>query len=334
MKANSEQRLQSSGTQRVANIFIRCIALLIAILMPQLCRAQACWMGFKFGLSIANSDINGDPSNPASKWADASSIQSGLGCLNQLTDWDGVTLVGGHASPNQIRTVKVFSKRDANNLYLAFQVQDLTQAQAPPGERIIIQIDPDHSRGPGLGAGGGASLFDYRIELAHQWQNGAFTFQSFQKSSAPPDTVCPGQQAWLDTGSFPLTASLGSTTVAGAYVVELKIPLTAIGNPPTDIGIAFAVINDLGHAVMGAPDATGIAFPATLPLSNLMNPVILSNPADPAGCGDWLVPNNWGGGYFNNAPSDVTISRYPAWWSSGAIVGFQCQTMGYDYFPI
>jgi hypothetical protein len=300
-------------------------------------------MGFRTGAAIANTDINGNPSSPAAKWSDASSIQSGLGCMNPLGDWDGVIVMASHAVPTLNKTVTVRSKRDASNLYMDFEVLDQTQnrgdpghvgEQLPLGERIVIQIDPDHSRGGALGAGPGASQFDYRIELAHTWGVGGFTDTKFKQSTAAAGTTVCGVQDWADTGSFPATikAALGTSTLAGGYVVELKIPLNQIGNPGGDIGIAFAVVNDLGYLGSGTADATGIAFPATMALTNGSNPGLV-DPADPAGCGDWVTPNTWGGGYFNTAPTDVTISRNPIWWSSDAIVGLECGVIGYDYFP-
>lgn len=321
---------------------ISCALVLLAS-VPQIAHAQGCQIGFQSGSTITDANTNGNPANPAAKWADANTIQSGFPCMDFLYDWDGVTQAGGHAVPTLMKSVTVLSKRDASNLYLGFKVLDQTQNRKDPGnvgaqlligEKIIIQIDPNHSRGASLGTGPGAAASDYRIELTHKWQNGVFTDQKFKISNVLPINSACGVQDWGDTGTFPVVAGLDTLDIAGGYGVEVKIPLSAIGNPATDIGIAFAVVNDLGFVVSGATDATGVTFPDSLKLQNSGSLVDANDPATCAAApANWLVPDNWGGGFFNSPPADVTISRLPVWWSSQDIIGFECSVMGYDYFP-
>jgi hypothetical protein len=325
------------------SVLVMGCAIALIALLPQSARAQGCQIGFQSGTTIGDANINGNPANPPGKWADASTIQSGFPCLGYLYDWDKVTTMGGHAVPTLQKSVTVLSKRDASNLYLAFTVQDNTQnngmQQLLVGEKIIIQIDPAHTfgtpAGNALGAGPGANQFDYRIELVHKWQQGTFFSKKFEVSNVAASPGC-GVQDWGDTGSFPITAGLDDTgDIPGGYGIEVKIPLNQIGSPASDIGIAFAVVNDLGNVVNGYTDATGVTFPDSLKLQNGLGTAVDAN--DPATCAaapaNWLVPNSWGGGYFNTPPTDVTILQIPAWWNSQDIVGFECNVMGYDYYP-
>lgn len=342
MKAISNEQFLKAKTN---GHWIAWFSLALAIILPAPLFSQrlqqGCELGFQSGTTIADPDINGNPGSPAAKWSDATVLQSGYPCLNPLPDWDG-TLPGNgnHVTPNLLKVVTVRSKRDDANLYLDFEVQDQTKNEndysvtggpLPLGERIIVQINPSLPLGGSLGTGAPGSPFAYRIEVAHKW-GPSLTDQKFFNSGAT-SSIC-GQQDWSNTGTFPSTikVGLGATTIAGSYVIEMKIPFSQIGNPQSDIGIAFAVINDLGYAASaGVYDATGVSFPASLPLNNGAN-ASLTDPNSPAGCGAWLQPNQWAGGYFNSPPTDVTISRNPVAWESDAISAFECGTAGYDYY--
>jgi hypothetical protein len=296
--------------------------------------AAGCQIGFTVGTTIADGAIDG---TRGAEWNDANIIQSGFPCMDPLLDWNGtLPPAGAHVAPSLNKTVKAFSKRDTNHLYLAFEVLDQTQnrqdpghvgEQLPLGEKIILQIDPNHSGGTGLEPGGA----DYRIEVTHTWAAATMS-RKFYTSSVPPASSVCNRPDW---GEQPLPATLRvalGTALPGGYVVEFKIPLSLIGNPTTDIGIAFAVVNDLGFCVGTSCDATGLAFPTTLPMNNVMS-ALVSDPLNPTGCGDWLTPANWGLGYFAVPLADVSISRNPVWWNSEDIQALACAAPGYTYYP-
>src|SRR5438067_3197907 len=228
-----------------------------------------CQIGFRPGSPIANASIDG---SQGTKWDDASILRSGDPCMNSLPDWDQLTVVNGHAVPMLNRMVRVLSKRDTTmnpSLYMAFDVADLTRDRRNdplpgisvgplgPGERIILQFDPDNAHM-------GTLSNDFRIDVSHIWGNTMgdinFVTKAFSDSSGAPGTACMTQsfavQPFPDgPGGIQIKAQVTMT----GYFIEFKIPLSVIGNPTNDIGVAFAVINDLGyHDRDGNNDATGL----------------------------------------------------------------------------
>lgn len=295
---------------------------------------QAQQIGFKVGASIANASINGIK---GSKWDDASVVATGYpGMAGKYWDWDQNTTSGGHAYPAVPRNVRVFSKRDGNNLYIAFDVEDNTRERRTPGtnvspgplavgERIVIQIDPDH--------GMGTSLFnDFRVEMTHKWSANGSSINLHDKvfsNSAGVIGLCP-TVSFNPVATFPSTIVVAASITGTGYFAEFKIPFSEIGLPmnhANDIGVAFAVINDLGYKPsMGDDEATGVSFPTGLPINNMSNPFFPE-------C-DWIIPNNWGLGYFSNGLANVTINRNPVWWSSLAVNASACGVPNYVYYPV
>src|SRR4051794_30199842 len=87
-----------------------------------------CLLGLKTGTTVTNIDGVVD-----AEWKDASVIDTSVdpSCLKSLLDWN-------HATPTPItslvdKNLKVFSKRDANNLYLAITVPDETKNRQDAG---------------------------------------------------------------------------------------------------------------------------------------------------------------------------------------------------------
>jgi hypothetical protein len=114
----------------------------------------------------------------------------------------------------------------------------------------------------------------------------------------------------------------------GGYKLELEIPLAIIGAPTSDVGVALAMINDFGTCTSGVCDGYGVSIPSSLPVTNADNPA--------TGCmGSWIVPDDWGTGYFATSPANVWISRSPVWWNSRDIEAFACDstTPDYTYYP-
>lgn len=311
------------------------ILLFVILALPSSAHAGGvCQIGLTIGSSITGANIDGDTS---SGWADANVIQSGSPCLDDLMDWNGTTAPGTvHVVPSLDNTIRLLSKRDATHLYLAFEVEDQTQNRQDPGntgsplllgEKLIVQIDPDNSGGTDLGN----SSLDYRVELSHKWGSPSTLVREFYDSGTVPSESFCGRQDWRLVEPLPvgLVANFSTTAFTGGYSAELKIPLSAIGNPGGDIGIAFAVINDLGYCVDNC-DASGAAFPNSLPINNASS-VLISEPDNPTGCGDWLTPDNWGTGYFNDPLPIVWISHDPAYWQSQDLPAFKCDSVTPDY---
>lgn len=312
----------------------------LALLLTTPSRAHAavaqCRMGFLPGSTIANGQIDGVLAND---WLDASVLQSGDPCFGFLRDWDGATPTPptAPANPALQKRVKVFSKRDSGNIYLAFEVRDQTQDAAGAllanGDRVVIQIDPDPASGSGT-----ALANDFRIEVSHRWNVSNVASNFFTSSSSA--TCSAGR--WLQAAQMPAGLTIGWNQANApngdpnsTYWIELKIPLSVIGNPAGDIGIAIAVINDLGHqsVVMGTSvnDATGLAYPSSLPMNNAQN--VLENPQAPTNC-DWNKPGQWATGQQQPVTTgDVTISSLPEWWRSSALVAATCQGVTYEYYP-
>src|SRR5262245_46766977 len=87
-----------------------------------------CLLGLKTGTAVTTIDGVVD-----AQWADAAVLDTAVDptCLKPVPDWN-------HANPNPAvslvdKNVKVFSKRDATNLYLAFQVPDETKNRQDSG---------------------------------------------------------------------------------------------------------------------------------------------------------------------------------------------------------
>lgn len=291
----------------------------------------ACQLGLRTGSSIADSQIDG---NISSGWNDADLLESGHPCLNLLFDWDGVSMAGTHALPSIPRTVSVRSKRDASRLYFAFTVGDATAnltggAPLTLGEQLVLQIDPNGSRGSQLGAGPGTQAFDYRLIVRHR-RSSPPDLVEWAQSSVDAGSSAYGVRDWGAVSPTPAGVVVGLANTGSGWTVEVAIPLAQIGSPSNDVGISFAIVNDLGYCLAdGTCDATGVSFPASLPLTS--SGMLVAN--DPTGA-EWRVPNNFGTGYFATAVADATISRSPVFWNSDGIDALNCggASPTYAYF--
>jgi hypothetical protein len=302
-------------------------ALAAALCLPRPANAQscACQMSFPVATTIADGDISDGA--VGAEWADAALLQSGDACMRQLLD---------QSPPNtalENRNIKVHSKRDGAFLYLAFEIEDHTRltsnnSQLLNGDRIIVQIDPFHNGGDQLGNGTANSPFDYRVEVVtFRGQGGDSTF--FYNSSKAPTGLCP-KQSWL-LQSTPNGLVTGISLPDNIhYAVEMKIPLAAIGNPNEEMGIAIAVLNDLGSGGSNN-DSTGLSFPPALGVSNTSNPVYQGG--DPTGsqCGNWLVPRVWATASFGGPVNNIYISQSPVWYLADSVQARACGTGGATY---
>jgi hypothetical protein len=264
-------------------------------------------------------------------------------CLKQLYDW-----VGGSPTTDHLiaKAVKVFARRDdAGNLYLAFRIKDSTQTGLVPGERVIVQIDPDGSRGTQLSNGAAASQKDYRFEVAHLWSTGAGGALSFSEQKFWRSTLAPGlcmKQRWELNAAFPAGVQVAGhndgSGAGGGYSIEMMIPLTAIGlgniGVESSLGVSFAIVNDLGTGCPeGACEATATSFPATIPVNNVDTPLAGDDLAE---CQGWLVPDAWATAFFGSTAPVIEIKRDPVWWSATSVEAFPCnaEVSTYTYFKV
>lgn len=300
-----------------------CLFILVFTAIPSSAYAR-CQILFPVGTAPT---IDGAIGN---EWSDAQMTSTATnGCLAGLV-------------PVEVRT-----KRDADNLYLAFTVSDSTQLQSSDlGERVIIQLSPSNLNGTTLGIGQ-----SYKINVGHKWSQFSLdSDKTFQKSTTTSPLHCSAgtpaggptgndvpswtTNTWSTTG---LAVSLGSTTSSG-YVLEFKIPKADIGitgQIPNDIALAFVVVND------STPPGSDYAswFPQDLPVDTVSTNGPIISPDDPTGsCNEWVQTTKWGLASLNPS-GDVYISRLPeAWWSED-IDTAQCPNYtfsgndGYNYYP-
>lgn len=301
--------------------------------LPAVAAGQDCWIGLL--------DRPGSPTIDGlvgSEWSDASSLEGGSSCLGEMYDWDGATYAGTSPIPDVYaaapRSLRVLSKRVGSQLYFLFDVEDHTDLDPDGspldiGEMLVLQIDPNHSRDSDqLGPASPPPSADYRIEIIYARDTNPPVVR-FASSSATYACSVGTRRVYGTPGSNPAINAAATTTPTG-YVVELSVPLSAIGSPMAtgQLGLAFAVINDIGDNF-----ATGATFPDGLPLTEATYGLIV-DPAMPTGyCNDWIHPIAWGGAYFESLPGSVTISRLPVFWNSEDIDPRACDSPSYTYYP-
>jgi hypothetical protein len=257
----------------------------------------------------------------------------------------GPWVAGQHpvfALPLDRQDITVETSSDANGLQFVFDFDDMTRVRSDKspntpggllhiGDKIVIVIDPNNSRESQLQNGPGTAT-DYRFDITIK--NGNVVDQS----SIPQDrnTVPP---SWDDSSPSPVTIvpSMPST-IGGRYKVTVTIPYSAIGFAPgtnslaSDVGIAFAIINDLGFTY-GNPvevsDLTGVTFPHTMGIDDASEPgfVLLGGTST----GNWASPAQWGTGYAKQSTTnDIHFSHFPQYvWSDSIKLG-ECGTQTWD----
>jgi hypothetical protein len=260
--------------------------------------------------------------------------------------------------PNKSVAFKVDSWSDNSMLHLKFYIPDKTISSVGSvnvggicdtstlclGDRIIVHIDPNNSghktTNPTTTLENGTSNIDkdHRYILVLK-NNNVSSLEHFIPRNAT---------AWNATTAYTAAATVPAlgqpVIVVNEYQVELRIPYSDIGisSPPTgNIGIAIAVINDLGVPLYingnDTPQLTGSAFPLSMPIdvSNSPNPepqVVGSAPEN----GVWAKPNHWGVGYFSSTPQDsltiegLELPHGSIPWFSTAIRLSKCNVASWD----
>lgn len=284
------------------------------------------WAGC--GLAFLNGSaatIDGDLNTTTGEWSDASQVRSGDPCLELLPDAPaGASGVGDvTTTPAVSHEVVFYTKRDANNLYIGIDVDDSTGGgQILLGERIIIHIDPNNSRGGNLAA------TDYRLDF------------TYMRGAAGDDLIewFRGDGAAWSAMPLPAGVDIGQQNrPAGApgYIVEIKIPFAAIGyvlspdpNLITDMGMAIAVINDMALSDgAGGWYVAGVAFPETVALHLNNANDVMDSTAVPSG---WNIPDNWGEAFLTGAGQQIYISRNPKSYLSEDIKAGFCNSASFD----
>lgn len=246
------------------------------------------------------------------------------------SDWNGVgTHVGGdgftYATPTLPQNVTIESWRTGTDLHFIFTIDDQTSRKPDMtslliGDKIIIQIDPNnsgHSAAPTTTLSPGAAnniATDYRFEIVIKDNLLVAAQTGFKR----PEDLGGGTIIW---GFFTQQSIATVMTKAGpaGYIVNATIPLSLIGSPANDVGIAMAVINDLGHDhfdVVTVSDLTGTVFPSSMGLNAGSDPGLIQPGQE---SGNWKNPASWGIGYFNLGPGDVTFSHNPSYVFSDAL---------------
>lgn len=274
-------------------------------------------------------------------------------------DWNGTSFqptgTMDHAEPSSTlpRGISVVTSNTGTNLIMVFTIEDGTRTQPGGlrlriGDKVIIQIDPNnsgHLTGSTTLSVGDPAITndinrDYRFEIVIN--SGALqataTGFTVPRSSTNPMTpfvwrTAITQLSFATVTPLPDMGAMDPADRSGPtrYRVTATIPLNMIGNPTTDIGIAFGVINDLGYINRdGTDDVTGSEFPLSMGLDGFNSDLGLVDPEQASG--SWLNPARWGVGYFSTTTQDVNFTRSPSFYWSDSIKISKCNEN--DWGPI
>lgn len=272
-----------------------------------------------------------DGSNSSGEWGTDGRISSADGCLDQVHELKS----GGTYD------VTVYSRRydQGGTEYLGFlfvvpdaTTQDANNPSQSTTEQMYVYFDPDRSGGSALATGSsGSAGTDYRMKLEHDWtsQPAGGLQSSLEWATATSSVTCSPNEFQAATLPSNASAAVAQRSPGPGYLAEVRIPVSAIGNSGTDVGIAFAVVDDQGtyQATSAVTDKYAASFPASLPSTNPNNPANTC-PAD------YHMPDNYGVGLWTSTAGDVTISRQPVFWNSEDIRALQCGEMStYTYSP-
>jgi hypothetical protein len=328
---------QSSRGIKIATQLARhllCLVILYYAASPDVKACTDCTIGLPNGTAPAL-PINGIR---GAEWDDASILTSGDACLATILDEPG-----GVPTPRIIRVYSKRYNRGGPQVGFFFEIPDATQINSANlngmltvGERIVLQFDSDKSRGAQLA--GGSPLFsrtnDYQIIISHKGGNISGNVQQLEVKIFERDTFCGPNPVWTEitstvTSNLPVVAVRNDQLGTPGYSAEIEIPLALLGTPTSDMGFAFAVINDTGSCATQVCDGYATAFPNTpnLPITNMVNPVTVGC----TGFGNWVVPDEWGTATFGPAGGAVTVDRTPDYSSNDGLKVFECNSTTPNY---
>ncbi len=319
-----------SGFARLVLSLVFALAFQTAVLAEQPC---------PLGL-LVGSDPGAPDGVKGTGWNDATSVASGSACLGLYTDLNG----GIPGSRTLTISSKRYSRGGVSYAGFLFEVPDLTTSQPGGlplfnGEKIILQLHRDVSGGNTL-TGSGASASEYKIEITHKWDTTTGTpndglhvgskVELYAGATAAPCNPVD-KQHWspytppaADQPTAAVTNKLPNGS--GGYTAEIEVPLSLLGSPAGDIGIAILVLNDTGSNCTGTScDAYGAAFPDSLAVRNGEVPL-------QSLCTSWNKPDNWGTGYASTPPGDVFFVHTPVYWNSVDIAAMHCTTEDNNWY--
>lgn len=256
------------------------------------------------------------------------------------------------ATPDKPVAFRVESWRDATaagGLHLKFFIPDETRAQVwsttstlRKGDQIIIVIDPNKTRTPNLENEMFPQDKDHMYAITLK-DNAVFRIRHFLPDPADLSNWNFSPEPTTAATTTPTAGSTTSAVIDNEYVVEVHIPYSELTSSPpltNDIGIAFAVINDLGAPLNPSTDQlTGSAFPLAMPITDTDSPIVEPQVQNvPPSAGVWAKPQRWGIGYFNSVPStlttanDIVLPHNPDWYAQ-AIRLSNCKIGDWDSVP-
>jgi hypothetical protein len=255
-------------------------------------------------------------------------------------DWDGVTIVGGIAVPTIIQQSIITTWKQGTDLHLKFVIPDATTTKSGGaalacGDQLIVQIGQANTAATALVQG---QEFRFEVVILNSQIPGGI------KKRLPRPNGDPLAGRWKAAAEASTAATVtptGTGSVGSPYTFEITIPLSEIGNPAADFGLALAIINDLGHS-HGSPainEASGTAFPVGMGLTPESDPGLtcgaLTSPSGETASGNWINPSTWGVGYvaLPSVPPDVTLDQGPAFVLSRAIRLGRCSITDFNTIP-
>jgi len=294
------------------------ISILFILLYAGETSLYACGLAFLPGATIATANINGTI-DLATEWEDAAMVSSLTEpCLNNLKD-------GASIGSLVDREVKIYTKRDGANFYIAVDVDDSTLPTAiSPNEKIIIYMDINNSRESTLQAG------DNRLEITIPRNN-----TNLASNIVWTNVISNAFQAVaLPAGVTAM--SLNRPSGLPGYQVEIKIPFSvfspAYNLNQGDFGMAIAVINDLGFQQSAGGFMVWQLTAVGLPADNTHLPIHIDD--DPIEYADntseWNRPENWGEAFTSGAGDLIYFSDQPQFWLSKDIVSAFCNASNFD----
>jgi hypothetical protein len=279
-----------------------------------------CGVAFHGSVALAQGYMSLRPNGPAGtpvKAGDAASY------MRAGTEWDQSpsTIIGGVATPTLLMPATITTWRDTA-LNFKFVIPFKTDkkpggATLACGDQVIVQIAKNKNAATTLDTSGSDRYFRYEVVIKDSLVVGS-------KATKRVPRQAFGIWNW-DTAEAATTATVSSLSAAGnEYAFTLSIPLSDIDNPGGDVGLALALINDLGHQTNGngVHEASGTSFPLTMGVTPESDPGLTCGPVVTAlAGGNWTKPNTWGTGYrdFASVPPGVTLSHSPDYVISNSI---------------
>jgi hypothetical protein len=261
------------------------------------------------------------------------------------TDWDKSAshIVNGVAVPTLLQEPSsITTWRDTSGLHFKFVVHDNTMNQTGGstttlacGDQFIVQIGPANSPDTQLLTGK-----EFRFEIVIQ--DTKITPQPIGSTTTtgPVGKRLPisATGGWNAIAEPSTTANATLSVINNSYNLILDIPFSEINNPTGDIGLAVAILNDLGHQNgQGLNDATGTAFPLGIGLTPESDPGLTcgAQPSGVTASGNWTIPSTWGTGYFNasTVAGNVTLSQSPQYYFSDSLRIGKCDVKNFSDIP-